>query len=222
MKNSCVRFRLGFDASSGHMRRDDQELVRRMRAGEDEAYEEVIRKHGPMLLGVAKRLLGDPDDAADCFQIAMLKAVENLDSFERRSKLSTWLYRIVVNTCLMRLRESKRRCTKPIDDLLSVFDDHDCRIESVVQPASPETLLEREQTRGMVRAAVGQLPDSYRTVLVLRDFEERGSAEVAELLGLEEGNVRVRLHRARSALKKLLEPLWDSVPEAAATQVGSR
>ncbi len=74
----------------------------------------------------------------------------------------------------------------------------------------------------MVKAAVNQLPDSYRMVLVLRDFEERSTAEVAELLGLEEGNVKVRLHRARSALKKLLEPLWESVPKAASAEGGRR
>jgi len=193
-----------------------------MRAGDDAAYDEVIRKHGPMLLGVAKRLLRDPDDAEDCFQDAMLKAFEKLDSFEGRSKLSTWLYRILVNTCLMRLRESKGHRTESIDDLLPVFDADNCRIESLVLPPSPEMLLEGEETRGVVRAAVDQLPDSYRAVLVLRDFEEQSTAEVAELLGVEEGNVKVRLHRARAALKKLLEPLWESGPEAVMATRGSK
>ncbi len=203
------------------MSNDEEDLVRRMREGEDAAFDEVIRKHGPMLLRVARRLTRDPDEAVDCFQDAMLKALEKFDSFDGRSKLSTWLYRVVVNACLMRIRGSKARRTGSIDDLLPVFDGDDCRIESLIQPPSPEILLEREETRRMVKAAVNQLPDSYRTVLVLRDFEERSTAEVAELLGLEEGNVKVRLHRARSALKKLLEPLWESaVPKAVSVEGG--
>lgn len=203
------------------MSHDERDLVLRLREGDDAAYEEVIRRHGPMLVGVASRLLRDPDDALDCFQEAMLRAFEKIDSFDGRSKISTWLYRIVVNTCLMRLRASKARPLVSIEELLPVFDSNDCRIESLIQPPPAETLLEREETRGVVRAAVDSLPDSYRTVLVLRDFEELSTAEVADLLGIEPNNVKVRLHRARAALKKLLEPLWEldselvpQIPEA--------
>ena len=191
------------------MRHDERDLILRMREGDDAAYEEVIRRHGPMLVSVARRLLRDPDDALDCFQEAMLRAFEKLDSFDGRSRLSTWLYRIVVNTCLMRLRAAKARPLVSIEELLPVFDSNDCRIESLIQPPLAETLLEREETRRVVRAAVDSLPDAYRTILVLRDFEELSTAEVAELLGIEPNNVKVRLHRARAALKKLLEPLWE-------------
>lgn len=78
-----------------------------MREGDDAAYREVMESHGAMLLGVANRLLRDSEEAVDCFQEAMLRAFEKIDSFDGRSKLSTWLYRIVVNTSLMKLRASR-------------------------------------------------------------------------------------------------------------------
>ena len=195
----------------------DEDLTSRVRAGDEAAYEELLRRHGPMLLGVANRLMRHPDEAVDCFQEAILKAFERVHTFDGRSKLSSWLYRIVVNTCLMRLRAAKRRKAESIEHLLPVFDANDCRIESLIQPPSAEILLEQEETRQMVRAAVDSLPDAYRTVLILRDFEELTTGEVAELLDLQPSNVKVRLHRARSALKKLLEPLWESTQKPAAT-----
>ena len=112
-------------------------------------FDELIRKHGPMLLRTAQRVLRDSDDAADCFQEAMLRAFEKIDLFDGRSKLSSWLYRIVINTCLMSLRASKARPTEPIDDLLPVFDSDDCRIESRTRPPGLDPKNRRHQKEGI-------------------------------------------------------------------------
>lgn len=171
--------------------------------------ERAVRDHGGAMLAVARRLLGNDDDARECVQDAYLSAFSNADSFEGRSAYRTWLHRIVVNTALGNLRKRKRGDAPSIDGLLPEFDANGCRIEPMWQFEEPvERSLERGQSRQAVRDAIDALPDIYRAVLVLRDIEEFSAAEVAELLETNVPVVKTRLHRARAALKKLLEGQW--------------
>ena len=108
----------------------------------------------------------------------------------------------------MKLRARRNRKEASIDELLPAFDTNACRIEGPWQYlATPEEVFEREDRRVLIHSKIKELPESYRIILQLRDIEELTTREVAEGLGLSEENVRVRLHRARSALKKLLEPI---------------
>lgn len=157
---------------------------------------------------LARRMLRDNALADDCVQEAFLKAFRHIEGFEGRSSLKTWLHRITVNEALMKLRALKRLDERPIDDLLPAFDANACRIEAPwMRLATTEEIVERESARALVVSKIGELPDSYRIILQLRDIEEMTTSEVAEMLGISETNVKVRLHRARSALKKILEPL---------------
>ena len=109
----------------------------------------------------------------------------------------------------MILRKSKRRREDPNDPLLPEFDAQNCRIEpNLAEFETPETMLQDSQTSRHVNEMITALPDSYRIVLVLRDIEGLSTREVGEALDLSEANVKVRLHRARAALKKLLEPFF--------------
>jgi len=182
--------------------------VSALKAGDRRASETFVRTHAPRMLAVARRIVGDAAVAEDCVQEAFANAFRNIESFEERASLGTWLHRIVVNQALMRLRTERNRKEDSIDDLLPKFDANSCRIEEPWQEtATPEGLLEHEEGRALVRSKVHELPDSYRIILVLRDIEEWTTREVAEKLDLSEANVKVRLHRARAALKRLLEPL---------------
>ena len=164
------------------------------------------------MLATATRLLGDPALAEDCVQESFISAFNNLDRFEGRSGVGTWLHRITVNACLMKLRSRRRKAEEPIDDLLPTFDENGCRIEPAWKSTrSVEDLVAEQQVRELVMEKIGELPDSYRIVLVLRDIEELDTREVAEILDTTEGAVKVRLHRARAALKKLLEPILRGV-----------
>ena len=126
----------------------------------------------------------------------------------QRSEVKTWLHRIVVNSCLMKIRSAVRAQEQPIDQLLPQFDANGGRIEAPwSEPVAPDEALEQHQMCAIVRAKIAELPDSYRIVLLLRDIEELSTEEVAGLLGLSGAAVKVRLHRARSALKKLIEPI---------------
>lgn len=186
---------------------DEADLLSRLQAGDDAAYEHVVRKYGPRLLSVARRFLNHEQDAQDAVQDALLSAFRSIGRFEGKSSLATWLHRIVVNAALARLRLGRRRAERSIDDLIPRFlaDGH---LEGEVATwavATDRSVAERE-TRRVVRGSIEQLPDSYRAVLLLRDIEGQSTSETAEVLGLNESAVKTRLHRARQALRTLLDP----------------
>ena len=170
--------------------------------------EEFVRANIGWMLALAERLLRDRSLAEDIVQESFVRAFDGLASFEGRSTLESWLHRITVNTALSKLRQLKRLAEQSIDEHLPEFDRHDCRIEMPWSHlASVDEIMESEEARRHVYETIGELPDSYRVVLELRDIEEYNTSEVATLLGISESNVKVRLHRARAALKKLLEPI---------------
>lgn len=186
----------------------DLHFVGRLREGSTDTVEEFVRGHSPWMLSLARRILRDDSAAEDVVQEAFNKAFQNLDRFEGRSTLKTWLHRIVVNQALMALRSQRRRPEDPIDPLLPEFDRNACRIEgSWNELRSAEEICGQQQVRDIVRAQIDRLPETYRIVLLLRDIEEMTTTEVAGQLEISEANVKVRLHRARSALKTLLEPI---------------
>jgi len=141
-------------------------LLAGLRRGDDHAFATLVRQHGGRMLATARRLLRDDDEAEDAVQEAFVSAARAIDGFAGDSKLSTWLHRIVVNTALMRLRSRRRRREEPIDDLLPRFDADGHHAEGVVGWETPsDILLERRQTRAMVRRCIDQLPERYRSVI---------------------------------------------------------
>lgn len=190
----------------GEPAEDDAELLAGLQAGLPEAFEELVRRETGTLLAAARRILHCEADARDAVQDAFRAAFDGIRHFERRARLSTWLRRIVVNAALMRLRRDKRRPEQPIDDLLPMFDQHGAWVSGMAAPESPiETQLDARRTRIRVRTCIARLPERYRTVLLLRDIEELDTEEAAAMLGISPNAVKVRLHRARQALRTLLE-----------------
>jgi RNA polymerase sigma-70 factor (ECF subfamily) len=193
---------------------DERALLAGLKQGEEWAFEALIRTFGARMLSVARRIVGNDEDARDVVQSAYLSAFRAIGAFEGSSQLSTWLHRIVVNTALMRLRSRRRKPEESIDALLPAFkaDGHFAeRFPSGSLAA--DQLLERDETRRIVREAIAQLPDPYRTVLILRDIEEMSTQEVATALEITPSAVKVRLHRARQALFTLLRRHFE-VPAA--------
>jgi len=170
--------------------------------------EQLVRANIAWMLALAERLLRDRALAEDVVQESFIRAFRGLATFEGRSSLESWLHRITTNTALSKLRQLNRLAEQPIDEYLPEFDQHDCRVEAPWPAlATVDDIVENEDLRRRVYAGIGELPDAYRMVLQLRDIEGYATAEVAKLLEISESNVKVRLHRARSALKKLLEPI---------------
>ena len=181
-------------------------LLERLRAGDEAAFSELVERNTARLLAVAQRLLRNEHEAHDAVQDAFLQAFKGLAAFNGAAKLSTWLHRIVVNAALMRLRSRKHRAERSIDDLLPRFDESGEWAEEPGQLAvSSHELLEQRETRAAVRRCIDQLPDTYRTVLLMRDIEDLDTDEVAESLGISANAVKIRLHRARQALRTLIE-----------------
>ena len=186
-------------------------LLAYVRAGDEEASAALVRKYGGRMLAVARRFLRCEEDSADAVQDAFLRAFRSLVHFEGNSSLGTWLHRIVVNSCLMKLRAQSRSRQIPIDDLLPTFDEIGHHTRPVRRWEDQALLqLSREETRGQVRACIDLLPAAYRAVLLLRDIEELDTEETAKQLGITPGAVKTRLHRARQALRTLLEPVVNS------------
>lgn len=184
----------------------DAELVRRLRAGEDAAYEELVRGLTGRLLAVARRVARSEADAEDAVQEAFLSAFRSIHSFDGRSTLSTWLHRIVVNAALMKARKASSSRESSIENLLPRFEGGLHTVHPTAWKPISETAEERREQQGAVLAALDELPEEFRAVLVLKDVEGLQSAEIAASLGISDALVRQRLHRGRLALMKLLAP----------------
>jgi RNA polymerase sigma-70 factor (ECF subfamily) len=186
---------------------DETALLIALRAGDDVAYELLVTTYGGRLLAVARRILRNEEDARDALQEAFLQAFRALPRFEGSSRISTWLHRIVVNAALMKIRSKKARPEDSIEPLLPTFqEDGHATVEFRAWDGGAEELLQRTETRRLVHACIDRLPATYRTILILRDIEEMDTAEVAAKLGITPNAVKIRLHRARQALRQLMDP----------------
>jgi len=190
----------------------ESQLMGRLRAGDESAFDELVQLAGGRMMAVARRMLGREDDAQDAVQEAFLSAFKSLDRFDGRSQLTTWLHRITVNACLMRLRSQRRRPERPMSSLLPEFleDGHQRNPARSWNPG-PVDGIQTAEVRDLVRSKIQELPERYRVVLMLRDIEELDTDETAAILGITPAAVKTRLHRARQALRELLNPFFSEV-----------
>lgn len=186
----------------------ESSLLERLRSRDPEGYVELLKRLGGRMLAVARRMLNNEEDARDAVQEAMLACCKHIDTFDGRSQVGTWLHRIVVNACLMKRRSRSRRPERSIEDLLPTFVDDGHQSRSSAPWASQEAGEGGSGTelRTLVRERIDELPDGYREVLLLRDIAGLSTEAAAEVLGMNENAVKTRLHRARQALRALLDP----------------
>jgi RNA polymerase sigma-70 factor (ECF subfamily) len=180
-------------------------LVQGVRSGDPAAFETLIRQQTPRLLAVARRILKTEDDAREAVHQGFISAFKSRAQFEGHSQLSTWLHRIVVNKALDMIRARQRRPEDSIEDLLPRFlpnGSHNQRF--ITWPSNAEEAIDRERTGAIVHEAIDELPESFRLVLQLRDIEELSTEEAAQAIGISPNAVKLRLHRARLALRTLL------------------
>jgi len=197
---------------SGGAYEADAELLKHLRGGHERAWESLVRECSGRMLAGARRILQSEDEARNAVQAAFVQAFRSIGGFRGGSRLSTWLYRITINESLMRLRSSSRRPEVPIEELLPAFHENGPHAETVQPWPAPDQVLLQEETCSHVRECIGKLPLDYRVVLMLRDIEELDTAEVADILELTPNAVRIRLHRARMALRTLLTPWMTTIP----------
>lgn len=185
-------------------RADDAALAARAARGDENAFEEIVNRHGKLVYNVVLRHVPSPEDAADIAQETFLKAWRSLASFRGDCSLSTWLCRIALNCACDHARSAKRRFTV---SLTASDDDDGSRILDIPDTAvtaMPEEELTRQTEIAAVRDAIAALPEDQRTVVSLRDISGLSYAEIADLLHLEMGTVKSRINRARAAIKVFL------------------
>jgi RNA polymerase sigma-70 factor (ECF subfamily) len=189
------------------MNLDEAAVLTRMQRGDDDAFAACVRTYCGQMVIVARRILGNEEDAHDAVQDAFLSAFKGISQFKGQSRLGTWLHRIVVNAALARLRSRRRHPEKSIEDLLPHFGDGEHQIDPPVPwQATPETTVQDQETRALVQGCISRLPETYRIVLLLRDIEGLATEETAQVLGTSTSVIKTRLHRARQALRSLLDP----------------
>ena len=175
---------------------DDTDLVARLRGGDPRAFEELVRGYQHRVYGVALRMLHSPAEAEDIAQEVFLRVHRSIGEFRGDAKLSTWLYGIASNLCLNRLASASRR---------RMHLDEDVVMQAPSDVPDVTATLERSEVEAALHQAIAELPDERRLVIVLRDLEGLSYEEIGEVLALEPGTVRSRLHRARMDLKAKLE-----------------
>lgn len=184
-------------------------LVERLRTGDVTALEALMEQYGSRIFRVARGIARTDADAEEVVQDVFLTLARKIDSFESRSTLGTWIYRVTTNAALLKRRGKRVQLEVSLEDNLPTFkeDGHrDGPREYLLADWSqtPETDLLDGEARAVLSRAIDELPESYRAVLVLRDVEELSSEETARVLGESVGSIKSRLHRARMALREQL------------------
>ncbi|WP_067493851.1 RNA polymerase sigma factor SigM [Actinoplanes sp. TFC3] len=189
----------GGDSSGAGPEPSDAELLRAHVDGDTQAFNELVRRHRDRLWAVALRTIGDREEAADAVQDALLSAHRAAARFRGESAVTTWLHRIVVNSCLDRIRRRQAHPTVPLPD-----GSHTAG--GGPEPAAP---VQDHDTALVVRAALANLPAEQRAALVLVDVQGYAVVEAAEILGVAEGTIKSRCARGRARLALALKHLKD-------------
>jgi RNA polymerase sigma-70 factor (ECF subfamily) len=170
----------------------EEVLIKRITSGEKGLFEHIMRSYNQRLYRIGMSILNNDMEAEDAMQNAYISAYEHLDKFEERSSFGTWLTRIMLNECLAQ----KKRKLKKME-----FERQPGEHINTITPAE---IMANKELNSILENAVGQLPEKYRLVFVLREIEEMSVKETSQVLNIEEPNVKVRLNRAKTMLKESL------------------
>ncbi|HIC87884.1 MAG TPA: sigma-70 family RNA polymerase sigma factor [Anaerolineae bacterium] len=191
---------------------DEEALLEGLRRGEQAACACLVKRFAGPIYNVALRLMGNGEDAEEVLQETFISACDKIDSFERRSSLGTWLYRIATNAALMRLRK-KQLPTVPLDQPVETVSGDELPRHIVDWSFDPAGVALNDELRQELEAAVASLPETLRVVFILRDVQGLSTAEVAETLGISQSAAKVRLHRARLRLREQLSRYFASAAD---------
>lgn len=182
---------------------DSEKLwLARCRDGDVESFEKLIERHQRTAYNVALRMMGNEEDAKDATQEALIKAFRAIKTFREESGFSTWLYRIVMNTCKDELKKRKGNVLSL--DTGKETKEGFARIELADESFSPEVVLEKSSAIKMINAAILALPEQNRTAVVLRDVQGYSYEDIGDLLGCPVGTVKSRINRGRALLREKL------------------
>lgn len=184
---------------------DEADLIKGLGNGDQASCKKLVETYWNELHFLAMRLLADEAMAKDCVQEAFIKAITKIDSFKGLGSFKAWLHQIVVNEALIEIRKKSSRKEESLDELMLDFDSTGHYVESYQgQLIDINTLQDSVEVKQQIKQSIDKLPDKFRVILILRDYEGYSTKEVAEEMNMSEQNVKVRLHRARLAMRNLL------------------
>ena len=186
--------------------RDESELVSELQAGSEAAFDFLVTHYNAPVFNLILGMLGDPTDAADGTQEVFLKAFKGIKNFRQGSSLKTWLYRIAIREALNSRRWFKRHLQKNIS-IDAEPQEGQAKFEIEDMHATPFDQLASREIQNVVQGALNQIPDVFRSAVILRDLEGLSYEEVAEVLECSVGTIKSRILRGRRALKEILDPL---------------
>ncbi len=181
----------------------DVALVRRAREGDYEAFEQLFERYRALVYRFAYQMTSRRDDAEDVAQEAFVRAYQNLHRYRDEAKFTTWILRIVTNLCTDQMRMTTRRTALEQQEAAGALD-----WMTLGDVEDPVANLEGDRRKAVLRTALNALPVHHRTMIVLRDLEEREYPEISAILGCTVGGAKLRVLRARRALRERLEPFF--------------
>ena len=185
------------------MKRDDAALVKKAKAGDGKAYDELILLYKDAVYSIIYRMVHNQQEAEDLSQEAFIKAYNSINSFNEEYAFSTWLFKIATNNCIDFFRKRKLK-TYSMDQTVKYKDEEFQQEYADDEPTVDYELVASEKS-AMIRKAIYELPEKYRTAILLRHHEERSYEDIAQILKLPLGTVKARIFRAREMLKKSLQ-----------------
>lgn len=171
---------------------DDKNLIAKSKSGDIEAFELLIEQYQPMVYNLSYKMLGNYDDASDAAQDALIKIYKKINTFQEKSKFSTWIYRLTYNVCLDKLRQRKNISTQQLDE------------EIVDKELTPQFAVEKNERIQKIYDAINSLSPEYKAAIIMRDVNGHSYDEIAEILGCSIGTVKSRINRGRTRLKEIL------------------
>ncbi len=187
----------------------DDELIGRVLSGDDEAFQSLMERYRTRVHRLAMRFTRDKEDAEEVLQEVFLTVYQKLGQFQGKSSFSTWLYRVAVNSALMRLRKNDNA------EIVSIEDLHEeLPLDETETGPGPFDRLTTEESMVVIEKAMDGMPADFKTVLILRDVENFSTDETAEIMNLSPPAVKSRLHRARLFLREKLQDLYKETVQS--------
>lgn len=184
---------------------DENKLIKKAQKGDADAFEKIISEYQNVVYSVAYRYADNAEDAADMSQEIFLKMFRNINTFQFKSKLSTWIYRVATNTCIDLVKKTKNgRNTYSIDDGYENSDGETKFNEIADDSSQPDIAVENGEIRDVINMAISRLSDDYRLVIILRDIQGLSYDEISEIVGCSVGTVKSRISRGRKNLREIL------------------
>ncbi|VAX15581.1 RNA polymerase sigma-70 factor [hydrothermal vent metagenome] len=188
--------------------KEDEELIARVKKGDYDAFERLVRKYEARIFHHCLKFLNNQDEAEDILQETFLQVYKSLDSFRGEAAFSTWLIKIATNNCLMRIRKKKKVDIVSIDKPIEI-DGSQLPREIVDWSKNPFSQVSNDEIRAVLDQAISGLPEDKRVILVLKDVEGFSNIEIAQMLGISVAAVKSRLHRARLYVRDIISKYFD-------------